>query len=61
LIPSSPEKGGDFVLNGALQNEARTQPTQLGQLLGIRSQFVAQQFSDLCLEPGTRRYSVHLA
>jgi hypothetical protein len=61
LIPGSTKKGSHFVFNGALQDQACTQPTHLGQSLAIPGQSLSQELVDLCLEPGTRSYSVHLA
>jgi hypothetical protein len=38
LIPGSTKKGSHFVFNGALQDQACTQPTHLGQSLAIPGQ-----------------------
>jgi hypothetical protein len=43
-----------------LQNEAGTQPAQLGQLLVVIDT-TTQQVGDLRLKRGARRYSLHLA
>jgi hypothetical protein len=61
LIAGSSEKSGYFVFHGALQDQARTQSTQLGQLLAICREVAIQQVGDLHFEPGARGYSFHLA
>src|SRR5438552_240241 len=60
LVAATAE-GGHFVFHGSLQHQPRSQPTQLGELLAVRGQLVAEQLLDLRLQPGARGYPFHLA
>jgi hypothetical protein len=61
LVPGATQEGGHFVFNSSLQHQPCSQPTQLGQLLAVRGQLIAEQFLDLRLQPRARGYSFHLA